>query len=86
MEKFKERVKTFTVDVEKLVKKTLNSYLRGWENYIGTGKVKKRFQELDGWIRRRLRSIQLRSWRKKRKLHRECVDEDGITKTFRDYA
>ncbi|MDF2935592.1 MAG: group intron reverse transcriptase/maturase, partial [Paenibacillaceae bacterium] len=39
MAKFKERVKTITrrnqtVDVEKLVKKTLNPYLRGWGNYF----------------------------------------------------
>ncbi|WP_420798597.1 hypothetical protein [Paenibacillus beijingensis] len=28
-----------------------------------------RFRELDKWIRRRLRAVQLRSWRKVRKLH-----------------
>ncbi|MFC3773816.1 group II intron reverse transcriptase/maturase, partial [Paenibacillus sp. GCM10012303] len=76
MSKFKERVKTITrrnqtVNVEKLVKKELNPYLRGWGNYFRTGDVKKRFRELDGWIRRRLRSVQLRSWKKVRKLHRE---------------
>jgi len=74
--KFKERVKTITrrnqtVDVQKLVKKTLNPYLRGWGNYFGTGDVKGRFQDFDSWIRRRLRSVQMRSWRKIRKLHRE---------------
>lgn len=76
MTKFKERVKTMTrrnqtVDVQKLVKKTLNPYLRGWGNYFGTGEVKHRFREWDAWIRRRLRSVQLRSWKKVRKLHRE---------------
>lgn len=74
--KFKERVKTITrrnqtLDVQKLVKKTLNPYLRGWGNYFGTGEVKGRFQEFDSWIRRRLRSVQMRSWRKIRKFHRE---------------
>lgn len=74
--KFKERVKTITrrnqtVNVQKLVKKTLNPYLRGWGNYFATGHVKRRFEEFDSWIRRRLRAVQMRSWRKIRKLHRE---------------
>lgn len=76
MTKFKEQVKTITrrnqtVHVPTLVKKRLNPYLRGWGNYYGTGNVKTQFRELDAWIRRRLRSVQLRSWRKIRKLHRE---------------
>jgi RNA-directed DNA polymerase len=76
MTKFKERVKEITkrnrtVNVEQLVKKELNPYLRGWGRYFGTGDVKGRFRELDAWIRRRLRAVQLRSWRKVRKLHRE---------------
>jgi RNA-directed DNA polymerase len=76
MEKFKERVKEITrrnqtVDVSQLVKKKLNAYLRGWGNYFGHGDVKSKFAQLDSWIRRRLRMVQLRSWRKVRKLHRE---------------
>ncbi|WP_036689552.1 group II intron maturase-specific domain-containing protein, partial [Paucisalibacillus globulus] len=32
--------------------------------------VKNLFKNLDAWIRRRLRMVQLRSWRKVRNLHR----------------
>lgn len=76
MTKFKDRVKEITrrnqtVSVEKLVKEKLNPYLRGWGRYFGTGDVRNRFRDLDSWIRRRLRSVQLRSWRKVKKLHRE---------------
>lgn len=76
MTKFKERVKEITrrnqtVDVQQLVKKKLNPYLRGWGNYFGTGDVLGRYREWDAWIRRRLRAVQLRSWKKIRKLHRE---------------
>jgi RNA-directed DNA polymerase len=76
MKKFKKRVKEITrrnqtVNVENLVKKKLNPYLRGWGNYFGHGDVKSRFAILDSWIRRRLRMVQLRSWKKIRKLHRE---------------
>jgi RNA-directed DNA polymerase len=76
MTKFKERVKEITrrnqtVNVQQLVKKELNPYLRGWGRYFGTGDVRSRFRNADAWIRRRLRAVQLRSWRKVRKLHRE---------------
>lgn len=76
MTKFKERVKEITrknqtVKVERLVKKVLNPYLRGWGRYFGVGDVGSRFRDLDAWIRRRLRCVQLRSWKKVRKLHRE---------------
>lgn len=74
--KFKERVKDITrrnqtVNVEQLIKKELNPYLRGWGNYFCFGDVKWKFRSWDSWIRRRLRAVQLRSWRKVRKLHRE---------------
>ena len=74
--KFKERVKEITrrnqtVNVEQLIKKKLNPYLRGWGNYFGYGNVKTRFGAMDSWVRRRVRMVQLRSWRKVRKLHRE---------------
>ena len=76
MKKFKEKVKDITkrnqtVDIQSLVKERLNPYLRGWGNYFGYGHVKTLFRDLDAWIRRRVRMVQLRSWRKIRKLHRE---------------
>ncbi|WP_240703177.1 group II intron reverse transcriptase/maturase [Cohnella luojiensis] len=75
-QKFKERTREITrrnqtVNVEQLVKKKLNPYLRGWGNYFAQGQGKAFFREMDAWIRRRLRAVQLRSWRKIRKLHRE---------------
>ena len=74
--KFKQKVKELTkrnqtVDLEDLVKRKLNALLRGWANYFGHFHGKVLFRKYDAWIRRRLRSVQLRSWRKKRKLHRE---------------
>ncbi|MDR6555668.1 group II intron reverse transcriptase/maturase [Paenibacillus qinlingensis] len=74
--KFKEQVKEITrrnqtTNVEQLIKKKLNPYLRGWGNYFGRGHVKKDFEKFDAWIRRRLRMVQMRSWRKLRNLHRE---------------
>ncbi|WP_243293184.1 group II intron reverse transcriptase/maturase [Bacillus sp. FJAT-47783] len=76
LKKFKNKVKEITkrnqtVNIEKLIKEKLNPYLRGWGNYFGYWHTKTLFTEFDRWIRRRLRSVQLRSWRKIRKLHRE---------------
>jgi RNA-directed DNA polymerase len=74
--KFKKSIKdvtkrNLTVNLEEFVKHRLNPIIRGWGRYFGIGFSKSLFQKLDSWIRRRLRMIQLRSWRKIRKLHRE---------------
>jgi group II intron reverse transcriptase/maturase len=74
-QKFKERVKEITrrnqtVNVEQLIRKKLNPYLRGWGNYFGWGNVASLLREYDQWIRRRLRMVQLRSWKKMKNLHR----------------
>lgn len=76
MGKFKERVREITrrnqtVDLEVLIKKKLNPYLRGWGNYFGHGHVKTSFTVMDGWIRRRLRMVQMRSWKNIKPLHRK---------------
>jgi group II intron reverse transcriptase/maturase len=76
LKKFKSKIKEITkrnqtVNIEKLIKEKLNPYLRGWGNYFGHWHTKTLFTKFDQWIRRRLRSVQLRSWRKIRKLHRE---------------
>ena len=76
VKKFKKSIKgvtkrNLTVNLEEFVKRRLNPIIRGWGRYFGIGFSKTLFQKLDSWIRRRLRMIQLRSWRKIRKLHRE---------------
>ena len=38
--------------------------LRGWSNYFKLSEVKKPFDELDGWIRRKLRCILWRQWKR----------------------
>jgi hypothetical protein len=42
----------------------LNRKLRGWINYFRLCEVKNTFEELDGWIRRRLRCIIWRHWKR----------------------
>jgi RNA-directed DNA polymerase len=42
----------------------LKSVLQGWINYFQLTEVKNTFEELDGWIRRRLRCILWRQWKR----------------------
>ena len=44
----------------------LNPLLRGWLNYYGKADGKKRMEELDQWIRRRLRQILWIQWKRPR--------------------
>ena len=44
----------------------LNPILRGWGNYYGLSTVKGVFEELDQWIRRRLRLLLWRQWKRPR--------------------
>ena len=43
---------------------SLTPLLRGWVNYFRLAEVKGVFQELDGWIRRKLRCILWRQWKR----------------------
>ncbi|NTW37902.1 MAG: group II intron reverse transcriptase/maturase, partial [Syntrophobacteraceae bacterium] len=54
--------------------------LRGWSNYFKLSEVKKPFEELDGWIRRKLRCILWRQWKRpytraKKLMHRGLSEE-----------
>lgn len=42
----------------------LSPNLRGWANYFGLAEVKGIFEELDGWIRRKLRCLIWRQWKR----------------------
>lgn len=48
----------------------LNPVLRGFVNYFGVTDSRSEFKSLIAWIRRRLRSIQLKLWKKPSRLHR----------------
>jgi group II intron reverse transcriptase/maturase len=42
----------------------LASYLRGWKQYFGICQVPRARRDLDGWIRRRLRLLQVKQWKR----------------------
>ena len=72
MKRIRQRVKELTprsrchADLREVIQ-DLNPVLRGWGNYFRTGNAAKRFNQLDAYVCRRLRSLRLA--RKGRNLH-----------------
>lgn len=75
--KFKGKVRELTrrnnpLSVHQIIE-DLNEYLRGWVGYFRVQEYKRPFQELDTWIRSRLRSMQLKKWKKPGKFQRIMI-------------
>jgi len=51
----------------------LRAYLRGWKEYFRLADTPKVMQELDEWIRHRLRQVQLKQWKRGRTTYRELT-------------
>jgi len=49
----------------------LRRYLPGWRNYFQLQQAGSRFRELDGWIRHRLRMLQLKHWKNAATVNKE---------------
>ena len=75
------KLKNFKVKVKQLTKrngagnlatvlKRLNPVLRGFVNYFKIANISSILQQLAAWLRRRLRAVQLRLWKKPTRLHR----------------
>lgn len=75
--KFKDKVRRLTRRNNPLsmyqVIQDLNGYLRGWVSYFGIQGFRMIFRDYDGWIRSRLRSMQLKKWKKPRKFQRMMI-------------
>lgn len=51
-------------NLTRLIEGELTPLLRGWMNYFRLAEVKGIFEELDGWIRRKLRNLIWRKWKR----------------------
>jgi len=76
-EKFKRKVRELTprnngLSMNQEIAR-LNLYLRGWVQYFRVQQFKKLFLDMDGWIRSRLRSMQLKKWKSPRKFQRIMI-------------
>src|SRR5512137_2190384 len=68
VERFKERVRELTrrtkgVSIERMAEE-LTEYLRGWIGYFGRCQTPSVLQGLEEWIRRRLRSVIWKQWKR----------------------
>ena len=71
----KDRVREITARSRgwsmKAVVGELRGYLIGWKQYFRLAYTPRVFRNLDGWIRRRLRALQLKHWKRGRTAYRE---------------
>ena len=68
VKRFKLKVRELTsrtrgISIKQMAKE-LASYLQGWKSYFGFAETPRVFEELDRWIRRRLRSMIWKQWRR----------------------
>lgn len=66
-------------NVKRFIEVELNPVLRGWSNYFRLGETKLVYGDLDGWIRRRLRCVLWRQWKKPRTRTKKLIAR-GISK------
>ena len=72
---FKARIRQLTRrsggrSMEQVVQR-LRPYLLGWKAYFGLAQTPGVWRELDEWLRRRLRAIQLKHWKRPKTMYRE---------------
>jgi RNA-directed DNA polymerase len=53
--------------------KPLGTYLTGWKAYFRLAETPGMFADLDGWVRHRLRAVQLKHWKRGRVVYRELI-------------
>ena len=90
MVKFKQRVRQLTRrssgrSMGQVVEK-LRPYLLGWKAYFGLAQEPKVWRELDDWVRRRLRAIQLKHWKRGPTIYRELQALGASVKVARQVA
>jgi RNA-directed DNA polymerase len=87
--RFKERVRGLTrrtrgVTIKQMIEQ-LNRYLIGWRGYFGFCETPSVLKELDSWIRRRLRSVVWKQWKRGKKrfaeLRKRGVGKDLAAQT-----
>ena len=89
LKQFKAKVRRLTrrncgKSLEEVVKE-LSRYLKGWKAYFSYCETPSVLEKLDGWIRRRLRSIPWKQWKTPKKrfknLHKRGVDKITVART-----
>jgi len=69
VERFKDKVRQLVRqgrgrNLERFIEKDLNPVVRGWANYYRKAMTYGVFEDLDGWLRRKLRCLIWRRWKR----------------------
>jgi RNA-directed DNA polymerase len=77
LQRFRERMRRLTRrtrsgKLEDIIRE-VNQYVRGWTGYFRLADTPSVVEELDGWIRRRLRQMVWKRWKRGRTRYRELV-------------
>src|SRR5215510_7308197 len=83
--RFKERIRELTrrtrgVSIEKMAEDVAR-YLRGWTSYFGKCQTPSVLEELEKWLRRRLRSAMWKQWKRGRVRYAE-LRKRGVSETL----
>jgi len=64
----------------------LRSFLLGWKGYFGLAQTPSVWRRLDEWVRRRLRALQLKQWRRGKTIYRELLSLGASVRVARSVA
>lgn len=56
------------------IRKFIMPITRGWANYFGIAETRSTFERLDGWVRRKIRGILWRQWKKPRTRCKKLIE------------
>lgn len=78
VKRFKDKIRGITKKMRgskltESIRKWIMPITRGWANYFGLAENRRIFESLDGWIRRKIRGILWRQWKKPRTRYKRLI-------------
>jgi RNA-directed DNA polymerase len=78
VKRLKDKIKGLTKKmrgskITESIRKQIMPITRGWANYFGLAEEREIFEELDGWLRRKIRGILWRQWKKPRTRRKRLI-------------
>jgi group II intron reverse transcriptase/maturase len=73
-------------NIEKGIRKYVTPLIRGWANYFKISENFSTFRNLDGWIRRKIRGVLWRQWKKPKRRLKQLVAGGVKKKAAKPYA
>ena len=91
IKRFKDKIRGLTKKMRgnnptESIKRFIMPITRGWANYFGLADIKTIFNDLDGWIRRKIRGIIWRQWKKLRTRLTKLIAAGFSRNTARKWA